>query len=119
MNQTEPIVYDPGKLQTLVFVENQKMLDVVNEEDIGFLKEPSQTKASESLAEGDGLKEGIVARKAQFNLITRNAERKQWYDEGDRVTVEIKDEQERECVTQVKINDNKNGIYKMTYFPIV
>ena len=95
------------------------MLDVVNEEDIGFLKEPSQTKASESLAEGDGLKEGIVARKAQFNLITRNAERKQWYDEGDRVTVEIKDEQERECVTQVKINDNKNGIYKMTYFPIV
>ena len=95
------------------------MLDIVNEEEIGFLEEPSQTKASESLAEGEGLKEGTVARKAQFNLITRNAERKQWYDERDRVTVEIKDEQERECVTQVKINDNKNGIYKMTYFPIV
>ena len=31
----------------------------------------------------------------------------------------IKDEQERECVTQVKIDDNKNGIYKITYFPIV
>ena len=119
LNQTEPIVYDPSSLKTFGFVKNQKMLDVVNEEDIGFLKEPSQTKASESLAEGDGLKEGIVARKAQFNLITRNAERKQWYDEGDRVTVEIKDEQERECVTQVKINDNKNGIYKITYFPIV
>ena len=119
MNQTEPIVYYPRSLKTFGFVKNQKMLDVVNEEDIGFLKELSQTKASESLAEGDGLKEGTVARKAQFNLITRNAERKQWYDERDRVTVEIKDEQERECVTQVKINDNKNGIYKMTYFPIV
>ena len=122
LNQTEPIVYDPSSLKTFGFVKNQKMLDVVNEEDIGFLKELSQTKASESLAEGDGLKEGTVARKAQFNLITRrprNAERKQWYDERDRVTVEIKDEQERECVTQVKINDNKNGIYKMTYFPIV
>ena len=119
LNQTEPIVYDPSSLKTFGFVKNQKMLDVVNEEDIGFLKELSQTKASESLAEGDGLKEGTVARKAQFNLITRNAERKQWYDERDRVTVEIKNEQERECVTQVKIDDNKNGIYKITYYPRV
>ena len=119
LNQTEPIVYDPSSLKTFGFVENHKMLDVVNEEDIGFLKEPSQTKASKSLAEGDGLKEGTVARKAQFNLITRNEERKQCYDERDRVTVQIKNEQERECVTQVKIDDNKNGIYKITYFPIV
>ena len=119
VNETEPIVYDRSSLQEIVFVENQKMLDVVNDEEIGFLKEGYRTKAKESLAKGEGLKEGIVARKAQFNLITRNAERKQWYDEGDRVTVEIKDEQERECVTQVKINDNKNGIYKITYFPIV
>ena len=118
-NQTEPIVYDPSSLKTFGFVKNQKMLDVVNEEDIGFLKEPSQTKASKSLAEGDGLKEGTVARKAQFNLITKSAEKKQWYDERDRVTVEIKDEQERECVTQVKIDDNKSGIYKITYYPRV
>ena len=118
-NETKPIVHDPGKLQTFVFVENHNILDVVNGEELGFLEEVNRTKPSESLAEGEGLKEGIVARKAQFNLITRNAERKQWYDERDRVTVEIKDEQERECVTQVKINDNKNGIYKMTYFPIV
>ena len=95
------------------------MLHVVNEEDIGFLKEPSQTKASKSLAEGDGLKEGTVARKAQFNLITRNEERKQCYDERDRVTIEIKDEQERECVTEVQINNNENGIYKVTYYPRV
>ena len=95
------------------------MLDVFNEEDIGFLKEPSQTKASESLAEGDGLKEGIVARRAQLNLITRNAERKQWYDEKDRVTIEIKDKQAQECVTQVRIDDNKDGTYKITYYPRV
>ena len=119
LNQTEPIVHDTSNLKTFGFVKNQKMLDVVNEEDIGFLKEPFQTKASESLAEGDGLNEGTVGRKAQFNLITKSAERKQWYDERDRVTVEIKDEQERECVTQVKTDDNKNGIYKITYFPIV
>ena len=119
LNQTEPIVHDPSSLQTLVFMENQRMLDVVNGEELGFLEEGNRTKPSESLAEGEGLKEGTVARKAQFNLITRNAERKQWYDERDRVTVEIKNEQERECVTQVKIDDNKNGIYKITYYPIV
>ena len=119
VDETKPIVHDRSSLQAFVFVENQKMLDVVNGEKIGFLEEDNRTNAKESLAEGEGLKEGTVARKAQFNLITRNAERKQWYDERDRVTVEIKDEQERECVTQVKIDDNKNGIYKITYFPIV
>ena len=119
MDQTEPIVYDPSSLQTFVFVENKKMLDMVNGEEIGVLEQPFRTKASESLAEGEGLKEGIVARKARFNLITRNAERKQGYNERDRVTVEIKDEQERECVTQVRVDDNKDGTYKVTYYPRV
>ena len=118
-NQTEPIVHDPSKLQTLVFVENQKMLDVVNGEELGFLEDGNRTKPSESLAEGEGLIEGTVARKAQFNLITRNAGRKQCHDERDRVTVEIKDEQERQCMTEVQIDSNENGIYKVTYYPIV
>ena len=120
VDQGEVIALDPGTQETLVFIKNQKLLDVVNEEEIGSMEKPAyRTKASESLAHGEGLKEGTVGRKAQFNLITRNAKRKQWYDEKGRVTVEIKNEQERECVTQVKIDDNKNGIYKITYFPIV
>ena len=113
VDQTEPIVYDPSSLQTFVFVENKKMLDIVNGEEIGVLEEAFRTKASESLAEGDGLKEGTVARKTQFNLSTRNAERKQWYDERDRVTVEIKDDQGQECVTELRIDDNKDGTYKI------
>ena len=119
VDQTEPIVYYPSSLQTFVFVENKKMLDIVNGEEIGVLEEPFHTTASESLAEGEGLKEGIVARKAQFNLTTRNAERKQWYNEKDRVTVEIKDEQGQECVTEVRVDDNENGTYKITYYPRV
>ena len=119
VDETEPIVYDHSSLQAFVFVKNQKMLDVFNGEDIGFLEEDNRTKPSESLAEGEGLEEGIVARKAQFNLITRKTERKQCYNEQDRVTVEIKDEQERECVTEVRIDDNKDGIYKITYYPRV
>ena len=119
VDQSEPIVYDPSSLQTFVFVENKKMLDIVNGEEIGVLEETFRTKASESLAEGEGLKEGTVARKTQFNLITRNAERKQWYNERDRVTVEIKDDQGQECVTELRIDDNEDGTYKITYYPRV
>ena len=121
LNQTEPIVHDPSGLQTLVFVENQKTIDNVNGEELGFLcmEEGYRKNPSEFLAEGKGLKEGTVGHKAQFNLITRNAKRKQWYNEHDHVKVEIKDEKERECVTQVKIDSNENGIYKIAYFPIV
>ena len=118
-NQTEPTVNDPSSQEALVFVENRKMHDIVNMEEIGFLKEANRTKPIESLAEGEGLKEGTVERKAQFNLITRNAEKKQLYDERNRVTIEIKDEQEQECVTEVRIDDNKDGIYNVSYYPIV
>ena len=119
-NQTEPTVYHPSSQEALIFVENQKMHDIVNMEEIGFLEEANRTKPIESLVEGEGLKEGTVARKAQFNLVTRNAERKQAYDERDRVTVEInKDEQGQECVTEVRIDDKKNGIYNITYYPRV
>ena len=117
VDQTEPIVYDPTSLQTFVFVENKKMLDIVNGEEIGVLEEAFRTKASESLAEGEGLKEGTVARKAQFNLTTRNEERRQGYNERDRVTVEIKEDQEQECVTEVRVHDDKYGTYKVTYYP--
>ena len=119
VDETEPIVHDPSSLKAFVFVENQKMLDTVNGEEIGFLEEGYRTKASKSLAEGEGQKEGTVGRKAQFNLITRNAEGKKVYNEEDLVTVEIKDEQEQECVTEVRIDDNKDGIYNISYFPRV
>ena len=118
-DETEPIDHDPSSLKEFVFVDNQNMLDVVNGEEIGFLEERYRTKPSESLAEGEGLKEGTVARKAQFSLTTRSAERKQGYNELDCVTVEIKEEQERECVTKLRIDDNKDGSYNISYFPRV
>ena len=119
VDETEPFVHDGSSLKAFVFVENQKMLDVVNGEELGFLKGGYRTKAKESLAKGEGQKEGTVGRKAQFNLITRNAERKKVKNEEDRVTVEIKDEHEQECVTELRIDDNKDGIYNISYFPSV
>ena len=119
VDQAEVIAHDPGTKETLVFIKNQKLLDAVKGEEIGSLQEPNRTKASESVAEGEGLNEGTVARKAQFNVITRNAERRQEYDEKDRVKVEIKDEQEQECVTEVKVEDIKDGTYHVSFYPRV
>ena len=119
VDQGEVIAHETGNQEALVFIKNKKMLHVVKEEEIGSLEKPYRTKSSESVAEGEGLIEGIVARKAQFNLTTRNAERNQWYDERDCVTVEFKDEQGQECVTEVKVEDMKDGTYNVSFYPRV
>ena len=121
VDKTEPIVHDlaPDTLQAFVFLENQRVREVVNGEEIGSVEDLCGTKVSELVAEGEGLKEGTVGRRAQFNLITRNAEKRQLYDQRDSVTAEIKDEQGRECLAEVRIDDNKNGIYKIRYYPRV
>ena len=114
---TKPTERDPNDLPTLVFVPNPKMLKTVNTEEVGTLKTLQQTEASQSVAEGKGIKEGAVGVEAQFVLTTRNAEGRQCYNKHDRVTVEIRDEQGRECATELQINDNKDGSYKISYSP--
>ena len=117
--QTDPTVRDIEALPALVFVENQKLLDIVNGEEIGFLENSHQTKASEFIAEGNGLNEGTVGREAQFNLTTKSANKRQCYNKRDRVTVEMTDDQGRECVTEVRVEDKKTGSYHISYFPRV
>jgi len=114
---TKPSKRDLKGLPILVFVENQKMLETVNAEEIGTLKLLQQTEASHSVAEGKGLEEGTVGGEEQFVVTTRNAEGEQCYGKHDRVTVEITDEQGGECTTEVRINDNKDGSYKISYSP--
>ena len=118
VDQTEPTDRDPEGLPArLVFVENQKILDVVSTEEIGTLQMLQQTTASQSTAEGKGFEDVIINREAQFVLTTKNAEGRQCYNERDNVTVEIRNEQGRECATEVRINDNKDGLYQISYSP--
>ena len=118
VDQTEPTDRDPEGLPArLVFVENQKILDVVSTEEVGTLQMPQQTIANQSVAEGKGLEDVIINCEAQFFLTTRNAEGRQCYNERDNVTVEIRNEQGRECSREVRINDNKDGLYKVSYSP--
>ena len=116
-SQSQPKDRYPEKLPLLAFVENPKMLSTINAEEIGMVKIAHQTKASQSVAEGKGLEEAITNRQAQFSLTARDSKGRQCYNKGDRVTVEIIDEQGRDCATDLQITDNKDGLYKISYSP--
>ena len=116
-SQSQPKDRYPENLPVLAFVENPKILSTTNAEEIGMVKIAHQTKASQSVAEGKGLEEAITNRQAQFSLTTRDSKGRQCYNEGDHVTVEIIDEQGRDCATELKIIDNKDGLYKISYSP--
>ena len=114
--KTEPTTLSYAQ-ETLVFVKNQALLNTVNSEEIGSLQMSHQTKASQSIAEGKGLNEAFAGYDAKFTLTTKNAQGKQCYDKHDHVALEIRDERGQECATEVKINDNKNGTYHISYSP--
>ena len=114
-NQSQPKDRYPEKRPVLAFVENPKMLSTINAEEIGMLRKAHQTKASQSLAEGKGLEEAIANHETHFSLTTRDSKGRQCYNEGDHVTVEIIDEQGRNCAEKLQIIDNKDGLYKISY----
>ena len=93
------------------------MIAKANSEGVGSLKQIiSQTKSSNSKAEGKGITEVTVGLEAQFVLTTRNAENEQCYEQCDIVTVEIRNDEGRECVTEAQVQDNKDGSYNISYF---
>ncbi|XP_020603836.1 E3 ubiquitin-protein ligase TRIM71-like [Orbicella faveolata] len=108
---------DPEGLPVFAFVENQKMLDYVNTEEFGSFRILQQTKASQSVAEGQGLNDAIVGREAQFVLTTKDAKGKLCYNESDLVTVDVVDEKAMKSVTEVLVKNSKDGFYEITYFP--
>ena len=113
VHQIEPTDRDPELVAHFFFVENHKLSNNVKTEDIGTLKKP--TKASHCDIGGKGLEEGIALREAHFTLTTKDTEGSQCYNEGDHVTVEIRDEQGRECASEIQINDCKDGLYQVRY----
>ena len=116
--QTQAIDRDTRSLPAgFVFEENPKLLETVKTDYIGTFQILQLTKASHVICEGKGIEEGMVNREAQFTLTSRNGRGKQYYNERDRVTVEIRDERGRECATEVGINDGGDGLYQIKYTP--
>ena len=113
--QTEPVAHDPESLPALVFLQNGKLLENVNSEEIGSLELPNQTEVSQCIAEGRGMKEAFAGGEVVPLHLTRDCEKTLLYNENDWVTVDVRDERGRECATEMQISDNKNGQYDISY----
>ena len=115
--ETELVECDRKDLGHLVFFANKSLTAKANSEGVGSLKQIiSQTKSRNSKAEGNGITEVTVGLQAQFVLTTQNAENEQCYEQCDIVTVEIKNDNGRECATEAQVQDNKDGSYNISYF---
>ena len=116
-DEREEVDCDLEGLRQFVFEENESLKKKTNNEGIGCIRTfPSKTKVDQSTAEGKGLTEAIVGIQANFVLTTRNAEGQQCYEKRDRVTAEIKNHQGHDCATEVRVQDKKDGSYKISYF---
>ena len=115
--EAELVDRDRKDLGHFVFFANKSLMAKANSEGVGSLKQIiSQTKSSNSKAEGKGITEVTVGLEAQFVLTTRNAENEQCYEQCDIVTVEIRNNDGRECATEAQVQDNKDGSYNISYF---
>ena len=106
----------PSDLPDLKFVENQKLLHVINSEEIGlFVVAFKKTEAHHSIARGKGIHEAVVGVEAHFILSTRNAQGSLRHGNLDIVTVDVTNDQRQDCAEEVRIHDNKDGTYEISY----
>jgi len=116
-DEEDQVDYDLEGFRRFIFVENESLMAKSVTEGIGAFKTFfSKTIANQSGAQGKGIREATVGLEAQFVLTTRNAEGEQCYDERDCVIVEIGNRQRQDCATKARIQDNKDGSYKISYF---
>ena len=116
-DEAELVDCDRKDLGHFVFFENKSLTAKANSEGVGSLKQIiSQTKSCNSKAEGNGINDVTVGLEALFVLTTRNAENEQCYEQCDIVTVEIRNDDGRECATEAQVQDNKDGSYNISYF---
>ena len=116
MNGEREIVdCDLETLRRFMFVENETLMDTVKAEGIGSLG-TVHTSVHQSRAKGKGTSEAVVGLEAQFVLTTRNDEGEQCYDERDWLRVEIRNRQGQDCATKTRVQDNKDGSYRISYF---
>ena len=111
-NQENRSDRDDCPFQKFDFVENHKLFDLVSAEQIGSL----ETRAQQSSADGKGISEAIVGLEAQLVVTTRNKKCQQCYDNNDCVTLEVRNREGDNCTTEVQVQDNKDGSYKIKYF---
>ncbi|XP_068738545.1 E3 ubiquitin-protein ligase TRIM71-like [Montipora capricornis] len=103
-------------LATFVFEGNEKLFHDMNTKEIGCFF-VTKTSSKYSSAEGKGISEGTVGLEAEIVVTTKNTQKEQCYQEHDRVTLEIRNLEGHDSAIIPQIQDNKDGTYKIHYFP--
>ena len=93
-------------------ITNDELCQTVRQSALGRVV-VSLTDPLRSLAEGKGLQEAECGERAEFTVITKDAEGQQCYYKRDQVTVHIQTAAQEEA--EVKIEDKKDGTYHVTY----
>ena len=115
--EREQVDCDLEGLRQFFFEQNESLKTKTNNEGIGCIRTfSSRTNVDQSIAEGKGFTEAIVGIQANFVLTTRNAEGQQCYKKCNRVTAEIKNHEGHDCAAEVRVQDKKDGSYKISYF---
>ena len=115
--EEEQVDCDHEGLRRFIFVENKTLQEKATTEGIGSLKTfLSKTEGQQSHAEGKGISQVVAGLQAQFVLTIRNAAGTQCYEARDCVTMEIRNQQGQDCATKARVQDNKDGSYKISYF---
>ena len=104
------------KTTSTVFFENEDISKIIKELRIGHFHEvETETELKECSLEE--FKEGRVGLESQFEIITRNSNREQYYCPADVITVDIISKQCGTSAAEVQITDKKNGRYIISYIP--
>ena len=113
----EEAYYDPErKPLQMSFVRTQELLDIIGKKGIGPLQTKSETSAEQSIVDSKGISKATVGIEARFRLTTRDAEGNPYRNKTDRVTVQVRNEKGQDCATGVRIQDDEDGSYKISYF---
>ena len=112
--QEDTVDLDGENVIDFAFERNEELFNYVHAEQLGFLN--GKSKPKESTVKGT-ISEGTVGLLAAILVITRNIKREQVYDRSNCVTLEIRNHSGQHCSTKPQIYDNKDGTYKISYFP--
>ena len=112
--QEDPVDLDGEHVMDFYFERNEELFNDVHPKQLGFLKR--KTTSKETTVEGKGISEGTVGLKAEIVVKTRDILGEQVYDQNNRVTMEIRNPEGRDCSTKPQIHDNKDGSYMISYF---
>ena len=108
--------------QEIKVVKSRHVNYRVNEETMEGVKRlgevvASYTDPSQSVAEGNGLKEAELGTEIYFTVTTRDFEANQYYDEEDEFAVEIIPPTENDETNGIEIQDFEDGTYTVCYKP--